>query len=325
MSIFLFCLLILAAPLTDAWGEPLGKGIVIHMQMGGKDIMNPGTRARVAGARDAAQLLGATLKESYSGWDTSVMLHQFKEALNKGCDCIAIMGHPGNEAFESLVQEAFDKDIIVTSGNAPLTKLMAKHQTRGFGYAGLDLFAGGWLTGLQMVEKGNLKPGDKSLVYGVLSKAERGLSTKGLKEALEDSGIIVDYVEIPPEIDAEISKSVPFLVQYLKQHPDLAAIGTQHGGITSQIPVSLKQAGIPAGEIVVGGIDLGPATVKGIEEGYITFVLDQQIYLQGFLPVLQCVLSKKYRFSGLIINTGSGIIDNMNIHILKDLISKGIR
>ena len=52
------------------------------------------------------------------------------------------------------------------------------------------------------------------------------------------------------------------------------------------------------GGVIVGGIDLSPATIDGLQKGWITATLDQQLYLQGFLPVMQCVLSKRYGFAG---------------------------
>ena len=50
-----------------------------------------------------------------------------------------------------------------------------------------------------------------------------------------------------------------------------------------------------------------------------------KLYLQGFLPVAQCVLSKKYGFAGLSINTGAGMVTPKTIGQLVPLIEKGIR
>ena len=61
----------------------------------------------------------------------------------------------------------------------------------------------------------------------------------------------------------------------------------------------LQKAGKKPGEIIVGGIDLAPATIDGLKSGYISVTLDQQLYLQGFMPVLQCVLTEKYQMPGL--------------------------
>jgi len=103
------------------------------------------------------------------------------------------------------------------------------------------------------------------------------------------------------------------------------AIGTQHGNLTSVLPKVLQDAGKEPGEVVLGGIDLAPATIDGLEDGWITVVLDQQLYLQGFLPVTQCVLSKKYGFTGLAVNTGSGVVTPDTIGELIPLIEAGIR
>jgi len=253
------------------------------------------------------------------------MLNHFREALAADPDCIVIMGHPGAGAFADLVADAEQRGIVVTSGNAPLTELFEQYQAEGFGYAGVELYAGGWLTGKQMVEVGNLQPGDKALSYGLLAEAERGQSDRGLKEALEDSGLQVDYIEISPEVNNDASLAVPILTSYLASNPDVKAIGTQHGNVTSFVPKALEAAGKKPGDVIVGGIDLVPATIDGLKDGWISVVLDQQLYLQGFLPVTQCVLSKKYGLTGLSINTGSGVVTPETINALVPLIDAGIR
>jgi simple sugar transport system substrate-binding protein len=316
---------LVAATLPAAAQDTLGGGMTIYMQMGG----NPGdgaTLPRTNGARAAAEAFGVeNLIEQYSGWLPEEMLNHFREALAAGPDCIVIMGHPGAGAFADLVAEAEGQGIVVTSGNAPLTELFEQYQAQGFGYAGVELYAGGWLTGKQMVEVGDLQPGDKALEYGLLAEAERGQSDRGLKEALEDSGLQVDYIEISPEANNDASLSVPILTSYLASNPDVKAIGTQHGNITSFIPKALEDAGKKPGDVIVGGIDLVPATIDGLQDGWITVVLDQQLYLQGFLPVTQCVLSKKYGLTGLSINTGSGVVTPETIDALVPLIEAGIR
>jgi simple sugar transport system substrate-binding protein len=43
------------------------------------------------------------------------------------------------------------------------------------------------------------------------------------------------------------------------------------------------------------------------------------------MPVLQCVLTKKYKMPGLALNTGAGTVTPQTIDGLVDLIDKGIR
>ena len=53
--------------------------------------------------------------------------------------------------------------------------------------------------------------------------------------------------------------------------------------------------------------------------------LDQQLYLQGFMPVLQCVLTAKYKMPGLSVNTAAGVVTPQTIDALVPLIDAGIR
>ena len=55
-----------------------------------------------------------------------------------------------------------------------------------------------------------------------------------------------------------------------------------------------------------GGYDLLPRTLQAIADGHLDFTIDQQPYLQGFLPILQLFLA---RYSGGLVapadtNTG---------------------
>lgn len=300
-----------------------GDGLVMYMQMGG----NPGdgaTLARQTGAAEAAEALGIDLKEQFSAWAPETMINQFKEAMAASPNCIAIMGHPGSAAFQDLVAQAKDQGIVVTVGNSPMTDLQAAHGAQGMGYAGVDLYEGGKLTAEHMLAQG-LQSGDKAMVYGVFSQAERGLSEKGLADTLEAAGLEVDRLEITQEANSDASLAVPILSAYVQANPELRAIGTQHGGITGILADVLQKAGKQPGDIIVGGIDLGPATIDGLKSGYVSATLDQLLYLQGFMPVMQCMLTAKYKMPGLAINTGAGTVTPETIDGLVELIDAGIR
>ncbi|MEM7042516.1 MAG: substrate-binding domain-containing protein [Pseudomonadota bacterium] len=313
----------LHAGATSAQDAAPGEGLVMYMQMGG----NPGdgaTLARQTGAAEAAKALGVELNEQFSAWAPETMINQFKEAVAAQPSCIAIMGHPGSAAFRDLVAQATDQGIVVTVGNSPMTDLQTDFGAKGTGYAGVDLYEGGKLTAEHMIAQG-LEAGDEAMVYGVFSQAERGQSEKGLADTLEAAGLKVDRLEITQEANSDASLAVPVLAAYVQANPDLKAIGTQHGGITSVLADTLQKAGKQPGEIIVGGIDLAPATIDGLQSGYISATLDQLLYLQGFMPVLQCVLTAKYKMPGLSLNTGAGTVTPETIDDLVDLIDAGIR
>lgn len=312
-----------ATAAMPASAQMIGEGLVMYMQMGG-NAGDGATLARQTGAAQAAAAFGVDLKEQFSAWAPETMINHFKEAVAARPDCIEIMGHPGSAAFADLVKDAVGQGIVVTIGNSPMTDLQAMYGGQGTGYAGVDLYAGGKLTAEHMLAQG-LKSGDKAMVYGVFSQAERGLSEKGLADTLEAAGLVVDRLEITQEANSDASLAVPILAAYVQANPDLKAIGTQHGGITGILAETLQKAGKQPGDIVVGGIDLGPATIDGLKSGYVSATLDQLLYLQGFMPVLQCVLTKKYKMPGLAINTGAGTVTPETIDSLVDLIDAGIR
>ena len=85
-----------AAPASAA--DPIGKGLVMYMQMGG----NPGdgaTLARQTGRRRPPKRFGVELKAQFSAWAPETMITQFKEAMAAKPNCIEIMGHPGATAL----------------------------------------------------------------------------------------------------------------------------------------------------------------------------------------------------------------------------------
>ena len=307
-----------AAPVTQDQKE-----LTIYMQMGGTQG-DAATLARTNGAKAAAANLGIKLVEQYSGWDPQKMIDQFKQAVAANPDGIAIMGHPGEDAFASLVDDAESQGIIVTSGNNPLPNIQAKYQSKGFGYAGADLYAGGYLTGQAMVAAG-LKAGDKALVYDIWHQEGRSKSAQGVYDALAEAGLSVEKLDVSNEVDTEASLAIPILTAYLAAHPDLKAIGTQHGNITANLMKVLEAAGKQPGDVITGGIDLSPATIEGIRKGYISASFDQVLYLQGYFPVLQIWLTKNYLIPGLDVNTGVGTVTPQNIEEIAPLIEQGIR
>ena len=299
------------------------KKLTVYMQMGGQQG-DPSTLARTNGAKAAAEALGIELIEQYSGWDSQKMIDQFKQAIAAKPDGIVIMGHPGEDAMGALVDEAEKLGIVVTSGNNPLPNIEQKYQTAGFGYAGADLYAGGFLTGQSMVAAG-LKAGDEALVYDIWHQEGRSKSSQGVFDALEAAGLKVEKLDVTDDVDKDASLAIPILTAYLEAHPNLKAIGTQHGNITSTLPKVLEAAGKKPGDVILGGIDLSPATIDGITKGYISVSFDQVLYLQGYFPIQQVWLTKTYLIPGLHINTGVGTVTPQNIAKITPLIDQGIR
>jgi len=304
--------------------EKLGKGITIRFFNGGPPGC-PFASVVYKGALQAEYDLGCKVDYVWSNWDPEKMIADFKDAIAARPDGIAIMGHPGEEAFAPLVDQAVAKGIIVTSQNTDLPSIERKYGAVGFGYAGQELYASGLMLARHCVKVLDLGEGDRAMVYGLLSQPTRGLRSKGCIDGLEEAGVTVDYIEISDAVNADPPLGTPIISGYIAGHPDVKLIITDHGGLTATLETYLKAAGVKPGEIMGAGFDLTAATVEAIRNGYTAVVHDQQPFLQGYLPILQICLTKKYGFAGLHIDTGSGLVDTSNVEALAALAEAGIR
>nr|WP_245904222.1 sugar ABC transporter substrate-binding protein [Roseicyclus mahoneyensis] len=112
---------------------------------------------------------------------------------------------------------------------------------------------------------------------------------------------MIDSGQDPAEIQNRV-------MAYLNANPDTDAVLTL--GPTSADPtiLALDQMGL-SGDIYFGTFDLGENIVQGIRDGVIAWGIDQQPYLQAYLPVI--VLTNYHRFGvlpGNNINSGPGFV-----------------
>ena len=299
--------------------EAVDSGMTVYFQMGG----NPGdaaTLARELGARDAARLMNVTLIEQHSGWDPQRMVVQANEALAAQPDAIIVMGHAGTDAMQVFLDRAAEDDIVVIVNNNALPGT-------GLSYFGLDNYGAGRNLAALTISNGNLQAGDQVVVYGAFIEGSPGFDVaKGTSEVLDEAGIVYDALQWSNEAVLDPSLSVPVLIAYLESNPETKAIIVPgHGGITAVLDRVLRDAGKAPGEITTAGFDISPAAIQGVKDGYITVVLDQQPYLQGFMPVVAAVLEAKYGLAGLDLNTGGGYLTQDNVAALEALIATGIR
>ena len=103
------------------------------------------------GAVAAAADTGADVQYVWSDWNPEKMITQFSEAVATNPDGIAVMGHPGNDAFAPLVDEAEAQGILVTAMNVELPGLQAKYGGNGFGYVGAINYKAGFALGKEAV------------------------------------------------------------------------------------------------------------------------------------------------------------------------------
>jgi len=229
--------------------------------------------------------------------DIADMARLIEQAAASGPDGI-ITTLADFEVLRGPIQDAVDSgiDVIIMNSGTP-------GQAREVGalmYVGQPEYDAGFAAGLRAAGDG---VSSFLCVNHVISNpivAERCSGfADGLGVELGDS--MIDAGQDPAEIQNRV-------LAYLNANPDTDAILTL--GPTSADPtiLALEQNGM-AGDIYFGTFDLGENIVQGIRDGVIQWGIDQQPFLQAYLPVV--VMANYHRYGvlpGNNINSGPGFI-----------------
>lgn len=278
------------------------------------------------GFRQAEEDLGPTVTYYFSNWDPNLMLTQIKQAIATKVDGIATYGFGGDAATDPLVKKAYDEGIIFTTLNTALPKVQAEYASKGLGYVGAPNYKAGYALAEEAIKRDHLKKGDEVFVWGLKGQGgDRGQRTVGVLDAFKKAGAKVIYQEIDSATNADPNAGTATFVGIMKKHPKIKIVVTDHGGLTSNVGVYAKAASLKPGQVFFAGFDMSPNTAQAIESGYQNLVIDQQPYLQGYIPILNICLTKKYGFSGLDINTAGAFVDKSNIAAVAPLAAKEIR
>ncbi len=254
------------------------------------------------GAADACKLLGCSYQ--WTGSDNSVvgqMVSAFDSAVSAGVDGIAI-SLVSLTAFNSPVQKALSAGIPVVSYNAD-----AKGNAR-LAYIGQDLFVSGQEMGAHIA---SLVPsGDIALFIATPGSLNIQPRIDGAQATLKSHPSITPHVVAT---GAALTQELSTVQAYITAHQSYKGFFAVDGGSTQSIGQVLQKQG--AGKFKGGGYDLTPITQQTLASGALQFTIDQQPYLQGFLPVLQLYMYKASQsLTGIAdVNTGLKFLDKTSV------------
>jgi simple sugar transport system substrate-binding protein len=313
-----------AAEATEAEGDKWCSGVSIAAFPGGGQG-TPFTNNVYNGYRAAEEDLGPSVTYYFSDWSVETMIAQFREAMALNPDGMSVMGHPGDAAMGPLIDEAYEAGTQVTVVNVELPEAMDRHAAEGLGYVGAPNYAAGKRLAEETVRRSEAQAGEQAFVWGLVAEAGRGERTQGIIDGFEEAGIDVVYQEIDAATNADAQAGVPTFTGVISANPDVSIVVTDHGALTATAETYATAAGLEPGEVYFAGFDLGPATVEAIKSGYLDLVIDQQPFLQGYLPILQICLTQVYGFSGLYIDTAGSFVDSDNVDFVEPLARQEIR
>jgi simple sugar transport system substrate-binding protein len=252
------------------------------------------------GASDAA----ANLKVTYT-WggsqkaDVGEMLNAFNAAISSKADGIAVCV-VDKSAFEAPIKRALSKGIPVVAYNADGARNGPKAR---MAYIGQALYESGFAMGQRIA---TLVPkGDVALFIATPGALNIQPRIDGAVAAIKQSG-----KPINPKIvatDADLSKELTAIDSYYLGHKNLAGMFAVDAGDTQGVGQIIQKHSLK-GKVKGGGYDLLPGTLKLINQGFLDFTIDQQPYLQGFVPVMQLYF---YKLSGGLVapsDTNTGLL-----------------
>ena len=87
----------------------------------------------------------------------------------------------------------------------------------------------------------------------------------------------------------------------------------------------LKDRGVPPGKVLLGVFDLVPEVLQQMKAGYIQVAIDQQPFMQGFLPVMQVYMLKTAGLAPFDVDTGQGVVLPKDVDSIMALSKKYLR
>jgi simple sugar transport system substrate-binding protein len=265
------------------------------------------------GADDACKLLGCSYQWTGSeNSNVNEMVNAFNTAVTGGADGIAV-ALVDEKAFNSGTDAALKAKIPVVSYNADSTA------NARLAYIGQDLFVSGQELGKRIAQL--VPSGDVALFIATPGQANIQPRIDGARQALKShSGITPHVITTGAALPAELS----VIDSYATGHPNTKGYFAVDAGSTQGLAQTIQKRNLRGKGVKGGGYDLTPVTQKLLADDQIDFTIDQQPYLQGFLPVLELYLNKvSGSLSGISdVNTGLKFLDKSTVGPYNDTKSR---
>jgi simple sugar transport system substrate-binding protein len=265
------------------------------------------------GAEQAGKDMGVTVKYSESANDPQKHAQLIDSAVTEKVDGIAT-SVPNADALRDPLKAAADAGIpIITlnSGQSDSADLGA------ITHVGQDEGVAGEAAGKRLAESASGK-----LLCVVHEQGNSGLEERcaGAKKGF---GGEVENVQVKGVSD--ISTSVTELQSKLESDDSVTAILTLNPDIAVAARDAIQGA---SSDAKLATFDLSGDVVKAVKAGEIEFAVDQQQYLQGYLPVVFLTLFNENANTvggGLPVLTGPGFVDKSNADTVEQLATEGTR
>ena len=314
VSILLVIALLAAWTYMPAPAKAADPGLVFGMAVHSNPAEDAFWAVVEKGAKDAAATYGITLK-SGGDLDPAKQAQLVEDLVAAKVDGIFVsLANP--DALKDAVKKAVDAGIPVITINSGVD---VYKELGALTHIGQTEFVAGQGAG----EKFNAAGATKALCV-IHEEANIGLEQRcdGLKDTFKGE---VERFTVATTGVRDVAGTVAAIQNKLIADPSIDAVLSLNPVIAMAARDAIKAAG---GKQKLATFDLSPDVLAAIEADEMLFAIDQQQYLQGYLPVVLLYLYKTNLNTvggGLPVLTGPGFVDKSNAAQVKDLAAKGTR
>ncbi|MDQ3751846.1 MAG: sugar ABC transporter substrate-binding protein [Actinomycetota bacterium] len=264
------------------------------------------------GAEQAAEEVGGSVTVQGSG-EPQEQANQVEAAIAQGVDGIAVsLANP--DAMRGPLQSAAEEGIPVVTLNSGLSDWQ---KLGAITHVGQDEIIAGRGAGERLNEAGVTKVLCAIHEVGNVALDER---CRGVEETFEGE-VVREQIDINDPVASQSTVN-----SALEADPDI-------DGVMTLNPDMATTAALPAiqdvgRDISLATFDLGTDVLEGIIDGDVLFAIDQQQYMQGYLPIVFLALNVENLNTpggGQPVLTGPGYVTKENAEQVLELTEQGTR
>ena len=265
------------------------------------------------GAEDAGKDMGVTVKWSGSNNDPEEQAQLIEAAVSEGVDGLAV-SVPNADAIRDAVKTATDAGIPLITLNSGAEESASMGAIT---HVGQTESIAGEGAGAKLKEAGATK-----VICIIHEQGNIGLNER-CDGAAKGFGGDIENVQVAGTGD--ISTTLTEIQSKLESDTSVDGVLA----LNPDIAVAARDAVAGAGsEAKVATFDLSGDVIQAIQDDEIVFAVDQQQYLQGYLPVVFLTLNKTNLNTvggGLPVLTGPGYVTKENAAEIQELAENGTR
>jgi len=270
------------------------------------------------GVDDAAAVTGATVNYSAPATFDMVQMSQLIDAaVAKNPDglVVSVPDFPALEESLAGAAEAGIAIITVNSGSDNYQEIGA------ITHIGQDESIAGAAAGQRLADAGAT---NVICINQEVGNAGLDARCAGAQEAIEEAGGALEVVQVDLNDATGAQSTISSTLQADDSIDAVLALGP-----TGAAPAiaAIDELG-RTGELLLGTFDLSPDVIQAIIDGNLLFAVDQQQYLQGYLPIVFLTLYRDNLNTvggGQPVLTGPGFVTEENAEQVLELTGEGTR